>query len=200
MLKKEELNKIIKETKGKIRSVVFQTDAQYVLSRKGKEGLAKLQKRAKELGLPIDYKNAKAMEWQPLGLRIVSLLLIKDTFNWTDEDIKEMGKAAPKTSFIVKLFFRLFLSPKKLAKEVPRYWRKHYTEGNLKVIKLDEDKKKIIVHLENYLLPLILRKHLEGYFETTMALTRKSRKATALERECPHKDNIPCYEYFVTWK
>jgi len=200
MLKKEELNKIIKEIKGKIRGVVFQTDAQYVLSREGKEGLVKLQKRVKELGLSIDYKKAKAMEWWPVGLRIVSLLLIKDTFGWTDKDIREMGKAAPKTSFIVKLFFRLFLSPKKLSEEIPKYWEKHYTEGELKTVSLDEKGKKMILRLENYLLHPILCKYLEGYFETVMALTRKSQQATSKEIKCPHRDNVSYHEYLITWK
>lgn len=199
MLNKEELQTLIKNIKGKIRGVVFQTDAKYVLSKKGEEGLQKLQERAKEMGLAIDYRKAKAMEWYPVGLRIASILLIKDTFEWSEEDIMEMGKAAPKTSFIAKFFFKLFLSVKKLAKEIPSYWKEHYTEGSLEPVELDIKNKKIVLHLQDYKLHPLFCKYLEGYFETVMALTRKSGKASVKEIKCMHRDNTSYHEFLVQW-
>lgn len=200
MLKREELENLVKSIKGKIRGVVFQTDATYVLSKEGEEGLKKLEKRVKELGLPINYREAKAMEWQPVGLRIVSILLIKDTFGWSEEEIRNMGKAAPKTSFIVKFFFKLFLAIEKFAKEIPSYWREHYTEGELKVVKLDtKEKKKMILHLENYKLHPLFCKYLEGYFETVLNLAQKG-EAEVKETKCMHKDDTSYHEFTAIWK
>jgi hypothetical protein len=200
MLDKKEIENLMK-IKGKIRGVVFQTDGRYILEKMGEEGLEKLEKRAKELNLTIDYRGAKTMEWYPVGLRAISLLLIKDVFGWGDKEIREIGKTAPKISFIVKFLFKLFLSPKKLAEEVPQYWKEHYRNiGELEAIKVDEEKKEIVLHLRNFNVHPIFCTYLSGYFETVMALTRKSGKATCQETKCVFKDNTPYHEFLLTWE
>jgi hypothetical protein len=78
-IKKEELDKLMK-IEGEVRGVVFQTDAKYVLEKEGEEGLKKLEERVKGLGYPIDYRKGEALDSHPIGLRVISLLLIKDTF------------------------------------------------------------------------------------------------------------------------
>ena len=82
-INKKELENVM-EIKGEVRGAVFQTDAKYVLEREGEEGLKKLEERVKKLGYKIDYRTAKATNWYPAILRIISLLLIKDTFGWPD--------------------------------------------------------------------------------------------------------------------
>src|SRR4030042_447969 len=145
-IQKEELEKLLK-TKGEVRGAVFQTDAKYILEKKGEEGLKKLEERVKSLGYPIDYREAKATGWYPFGLRIISLLLIKDTFGWSDSEIREMGKTAPKFSFIVKFLFKIFGSTRRLVKEIPRFWKEHYTIGEMETVKFEEKGKELIVHL-----------------------------------------------------
>lgn len=190
----------LKKAEGETRGVVFQTDAKYVLSREGEEGLQKLEKRVKELGLGIDYRRAKTMEWYPIGFRVISLLLIKDIFGWRDSKIREMGKSAPKTSFVAKLFFRLFLSLAKLTKEVPRFWQEHHTIGKLQTVKLDEANKVIILRLSGVNLHPIFCLYLEGYFETVMALTRKGHSAKVKEIKCPFREKVNFHEYQITWQ
>jgi len=138
-IRKKELDKFM-EIEGETKGVVFQTDAKYVLKKEGEEGLKKLEKRIKELGYPIDYRKGEALDLHPVGLRVISLLLIKDTFGWQDAELRRMGYVAPGNSFIVKLLMRFF-SLKKFTDEVPRYWRMHYTIGNIEVINLDEKSK-----------------------------------------------------------
>ena len=107
MINKEELNKLI-ETEGEVKGVVFQTDAKYVLEKEGEAGLKKIEDKIKEVGLSIDYKSG-AMDSYPIGLRIASLLLIKEVFSWPDSEIRNIGATAPKTSFIVKLLMKIML-------------------------------------------------------------------------------------------
>lgn len=198
MLQKDYLKDLIKNIPGETRGVVLQTDKEYVLLKEGKEGFEKLKKRVKELDLPLEYEKAKALEWIPMGQRIVSLLVIKDTFGWTDKELREMGKSAPKISFIVKFFFRLFLSPTKIAKEVPKYWREHFTEGKLWAREINEKENYFILRLEYPVkLPPIMYIYWEGYFEGTMALTRKGGKAKVKMIEKP---DLLHPEYYVTWE
>lgn len=198
-LKKQDLDNLMK-LQGKIRGVVFQTDAKYVLEKEGEEGLQKLEKRTKELGLPISYRGVKALEWHPIGLRVASLLLIKDIFGWDRKEIRKMGQAAPKTSLIVKLFFKLFLSPRRLAVESSKYWKEHHTLGSLKAEKLDIEHRKIILRLTDYTVHPLFCVYLEGYFETVMALSRKSRKAEVKEIRCPFHDSVPYHDYLIQWE
>ncbi len=185
---------------GETRGVVFQTDGKYVLAKEGRKGFEKLKQKSRELGLDIDYEGAETMDWYPIGLRAISLLLIKETFDWSAQEIKEMGRQAPKTSFVAKLFFKLFLSVEKLIKEVPRFWQEHHTIGRLEVVEYDEARKIIILRLHDLNLHPIFCFYLEGYFETIMAFTREGTQVTAKEEKCSLKEIISYHQYRIIWR
>ena len=197
-LTKEELDKLLK-IKGMVRGVVFQTDADYVLSRWGAGGLQKLEERVKQFGYAIDYKHSKAMQWYPIGLRAISLLLIKDTFSLSMEDIKKMGAEAPKVSFIIKLLARFFVSEEKTIRESPKYWVEHYTVGKLSVVKLDMKNHIIIMHLEGVDVHPVFCKYLEGYFMRIAAFAIRSSEMDCFETRCTFKGD-PYHEYHFVWK
>ena len=190
----------LKNIKGEVRGVTFQTNAKYILSREGETGLKKLEKRAKEMNTGIDYRTAKTMEWYPVGLGTISLLLIKETFGWKDEDIVLMGKHAPKVSFVAKIFFKLFLSLDKLTKQVPRFWQQHFTVGDLQIISFDEKKKILFLRVTGLDLHPIFCIYLAGYIETVMALTRQSKSVKVKEIKCSFKQKVKFHEYKVTWQ
>lgn len=188
----EELSKI----KGKVRGVVFQTDKEYVLSHFKEEGLKKLQENAKNLGLKIPYQDAETMDWYPLWWRIASLLLIKETFALEEKDIRAIGEMAPKVSFIVKFFFKLFTPLEKFSKEIPRYWREHYTVGDLEVSKVSEKEKIMVLDLKDAKIHPLLCKYLEGYFERVMKFLYP--ETLVKETKCPFKGDA-FHEYTFTW-
>ena len=128
---KEELDNLIK-VKGEARGAVFQTDAEYVRLAKGEVGLSKVQEELKRMGHPIDYKNIRATEWYPVGLRAVSLLVIQKVFNWDDKEIEKMGNTAPKYSFIVRLLMKYFLTFPMSYKQSPTYWKNTIPLGSLR--------------------------------------------------------------------
>ena len=197
-LTKEELDKLLK-IKGMVRGAVFQTDAQYVLRHWGKKGLEKLEKRIKELGYPIDYRHSRAMSWYAVGLRTISLLLIKDTFSLSMEDIKKMGEEAPKVSFVIKILARFFVSLEKTWKEYPKYWAKNYAAGKLKMVKLDMKNHQAIVRLEGLSTHPAFCKYLTGYLMTIGSLSVKSPYVNCFETRCTFKGD-PYHEYHFLWK
>jgi len=194
-ISKKELESL-KEIKGEVRGAVFQTDARYVLEKEGEKGLKKLEDRLKGLGCKIDYRKARATDWYPIGLRIISLLVIQDTFDWSDKEIREMGKTAPKFSFIVKFIFKIFAPAGKLVKEIPGYWKEHYAVGKLEVTKFDEKNKEMILDLKDFKVHPIFCLYLEGYFERVLLFVEKGVKVE--ETKCMFK-NAPYHEYFFTW-
>ncbi|MEA3458255.1 MAG: hypothetical protein U9R21_06205 [Candidatus Thermoplasmatota archaeon] len=197
-MKKKELDRLM-EIKGEVKGVVFQTDAKYVLEKEGEEGLKKLEERVKELGYPINYEKGEALDSHPIGLRVISLLLIKDTFGWPDSEIKRMGYVAPRTSFIAKLLMRFFVSFKKIITEAPRYWTKHYTIGSLEVINLDEETKDVTIRLKDFEIHPILCPYYRGYFEMMHEFATGTTGVESKETKCMFKGD-PYHEYVFKGK
>jgi len=192
MLNKEELKKI-SQLKGETRGVVFQTDAKYVLMKEGEDGLRKLEKRANELGFKIPYQTVKPLDWEPIGLRIVSLFLIQDTFGWPDSEIRKMGYFAPNVSFIIKLLMKYFVSIEKTIKNAPRYWAQHHTVGELIVDKVDQKQKEIIIRMKAPEFHPIFYTYLEGYYERVARFTNPNMV-------CQHSKTIIGRESFHIYK
>lgn len=195
-MEKGELDQFLK-IKGEARGAVFQIDAQYVLSKWGKKGLEKIKNKAKKLGYDIPYEKAEAMNWYPIGLRIISFLLIKESFDLGNEQIREMGSLAPKFSFIVKFLFKLFTPLERFAKDIPVYWKEHYTIGELEVKELDEAKKRIVLLLKEIKFHPSFCLYLEGYFEGVCKFLFPNSQCK--ETQCIFKGD-PIHEYILSWQ
>ncbi len=192
----KELAEKLKKMEGEVRGVVFKTDLEFVLKEKGKEGLKKLKEKLKEIGCEIDYEKINPMGFYPLGLRIISLLAIKEVFNFNEEKIKEMGSSAPKLSLLIKLFVKFFFSIQKTAVQVPEIWKKHYTIGNLEV-EVNEEKRYVILRLKDFLGHPIFCVYLEGYFSTISQIV-VNQPVTSQETKCPFKGG-DFHEYLIRW-
>lgn len=199
MLKKEELDKLM-EIKGEVRGAVFQTDASYVLEKEGEKGLEKLEERVKEFNYPINYRNPQGTDWYPVGLRVISLLLIKDAFNWSDKEIKEMGNTAPKFSFIIKILTKFFISIRKIVEKSPDTWDKHYRDfGKLEGVKVDEKNREAILRLSNFQVHPLFCLYLEGFFARVASLGLPNKKVECKETKCVF-NGFPYNEFKITWE
>ena len=196
---KEEIRKIM-EIPGKVRGVVLQTDAEYVRRKKGEEGVQALKKKTKEWGFPIEYEKILATEWYPLGLRVISLLAVKEVFSWGDKEIFDMGNSAPKYSFIVKMLMKTFLTLKKTFEECPKYWIKHYMVGVLENYKYNDKGKYLILRLKDFKIHPILCLYLSGYFLRIGQYGIKGgKKITVQETKCIHKGDA-YHEFVIKWE
>jgi len=196
MISKQEADKIM-QMKGEVKGVVFQTDREYVKKMWGQESLDKIKKELKKLGYPIEYEKVKALEWHPIGLRVLSLLVIKDSFNMSDEDIKIMGNTAPKLSFIVKLLLRFFVNLKMSFEHASEMWTKHYSVGKLRA-EIYEAENWAKVYLEDIKLHPMFCKYLEGYFSRIVQYTI-NKNIKSEEEKCMFKGG-PCHEYKISWE
>lgn len=169
-LDKEKLDNLLKE-KGETKGVVFETDANFVLKKAGEEGLRKVEEKIKELGYPIDYRNPKTEEWFPVGLRIISLLIIKDVLGFDDATIREMGRSAPNVSPFIRFFLNRLVSIEKILDMAPILWNKHFRNfGMVEKIKVDEEEREVILRLKGVKGHQIFHFYLEGYFEKVISL------------------------------
>ena len=198
MVGKEEVEKIV-QNKGNVRGEVFRTDATFIQKKKGEEGLMAVEKEMAELGYPVIFKEIKAGGWYPESLSVLTILVAKDLFNWTEKDIFEMGNSVPKYSFIVKTLMGYFLSFKRFMAEVPKYWKKHFDFGELEVAKFDEEKKYVILREKGYKFHPLMCLYHAGYYQEITKYIIKSEKITIEETKCMFKGD-PYHEYVIRWE
>ncbi len=200
MIDQKTIEEVLK-IQGKVRGAVFQTDARYVLEKHDEEGLKKLEEIIlKETGQAIKYgKEVKATNWYPLSWRVLSLMFIKDTFNWDDQEIFKMGLVAPKYSFIVKTLLRYFVSLEKTFAESSKYWREHYSVGQLESPEINIEDKRLVIQLKDFKIHPILCEYFKGYFRAIASLVVKTDKMNIEEVQCVFKGD-PYDQYIITWE
>lgn len=181
---------------GKARGSLLISDKDFVLEKRGEEGLKLIESRAKELGMDVPYRTAVATEWYPAGLAITSVLLINDTLGLSYEERKEWGEFAAKMSLIIKLIMKFFLSLPKFAEQIPYYWKMHFTAGSLEVTELDEEGKKMILTVRDVELPKVYLDCMENYFGQMIEFVVGKDNLT--ESKIVSRDN--CYEYVARWR
>jgi hypothetical protein len=196
IISKEELDKALK-VEGKIRGLGMRGEMEFILKEEGREGLEKFEETMEQLGFPMRYKEIKTMNFYPLSSYVIASLVMKNLFNYDNKKFQEKGEFLTKVSLIVRLFLKSFVSLKKIIKEVSKMWRKYYTTGELKVVKLDEEKRYGIIRIENFYLHPFHRETLKGYFRGIVKMVVGS-EATCEERE-GFKGNDKSHEFLLKW-
>lgn len=198
-LTKEAAQKLM-EIKGECRGMHLKNDAQYILAKKGEGALKKVEKELERLGCPIKYKEIRAFNFYPVGLRAVSLLAIKKVLNLTDEDIRDLCGYAAGVSLIVKLYLKFFYSIPKIVEKASKIWREYFTVGELKITDYNEEKGYCILQKKGLdLHPLFCGPCLEGYIANLVKMVVKSGKVTCKETKCPFRGD-KLHEFLVKWK
>ncbi len=195
----EEIAKELLAYPGMVRGEIFRTHAEYIKLREGEEGLRRLKEKMKELGAPINFSETKPFEWVREGVSSLSIVTAKEIFNWTEKDVFEMGRYAPKVSFIIKLFVRYLVSPKKVFEEASKYWDKHFNFGSLEPVEYNEEKGIIRLRVRGYKTHPTLCIFHAGFFKGIIEFTIKSNKLDIKEVKCMHKGD-DFHEYLITWK
>ena len=119
------------ETTGKIKGSAFRGELEYILAKKGEEGLKAVEKKTEELGHPIRYREIKETRWYPIGLKMISFFAFLSAFNWGKKELAEIAESSVKVSYIVRFFMKHFASPKKIFKvAAPRLWKRYFSVGS----------------------------------------------------------------------
>jgi len=196
MLTKKEAEKLMK-IEGEARGVAIRDDLNFVLEYKGKEALKKVEDKMAELGYPLKHKEIKPMDFYPIGLSIASVLIIKELFNFKEEDFKKWGASVVKFSIFMKIFMKYFGSFKLIAEQIPSMWRRHYTIGSLEMPKFSKEKRYVILRLRDYKIISSQCSVFKGYFSKVCEMVIKS-SVTCKETKCMFKGD-KYHEFLLTW-
>jgi hypothetical protein len=197
MISREEA-RTIASIPGNIRGSAFLSDAENLKRRLGAAGMQKVLKAMAAIGYPMAYEKMRAMQWYPLGLRLLSFAVLQDVFAWTGDDFREMGDNAPKYSFIVKLMMKFFISPEAAFRRAPEYWKRHYSTGTLEIGTFDESAKEVILRLKDFNAIRAYRSYLEGFFRRLMQYLLPADDVRCEEKECKY-EGAQCHEFRITW-
>ena len=199
IISKEEQSEL-RKIKGETRGMTIRSFLEYILKRKGKEGLKKIEKVMESIdGCAIKYETLKETLFYPLRCEVSLFLIIKKIFNFTDENIREMGASTIKHSFIVRMFVKYFSSIRLAAKDPLKMFNKYYTTGSLAITELNEEKKYVIVKIKDFKHHPDYCRALEGFFSTIIKMITKTKgKTTCRELKCPFKGD-EYHEFLVKW-
>ncbi len=192
---KKRADKLIRLS-GEARGVTLKTDSEYIISQKGEKALARVETELAKIGYPLKYDQIEAMNFYPIGLRIISLLTIQKVLGFTNQDIRKMGAAAPKISLVIKLFAKFFFSLSKTVKQAPKMWEKHYSVGDFSAI-AHEEKRYAIIKLKRLDLDPVFCHYLKGYLTTIIQMIVNA-KVTVKETKCSFK-NDKYHEFELKW-
>ena len=194
---KDEIKKLM-EIPGKGKGVTLRCVVDYVREKKGDGAVKLLEKEMKDLGCPLEFANVKNLDWYPVGSRVVAFVVAKKVFNWGDEDIKDLGRAAVKFSFMVKLIMNYFISPRAVFFLAPKHWRKHYNIGTIETADWRKKEKIGILHMKDFEVHPTFCTFLCGYFEG-MGRLSGATNATCEETKCIHKSDS-YHEFIIRWE
>jgi hypothetical protein len=197
IITKEIAQRLMADLKGEVRGISFKAEEGFILQEKGEKGLKLLEEEMARLGYPFKYAEIKPMDFYPIGLKAVVVLAIKKIFGFDDKTFEEIGSFGTKMPLIIKLFMKHLGSVRVAAKAAPQMWRRYYTVGDLRAVDFDEEKRYIILRLENFWMVEPFCLYLKGYFAHIVEMVVKS-KTTCEETQCPHRGDS-YYEFLVKW-
>ena len=194
IISKEELEELM-SIEGEGRGVLFKTAPKFIVKERGKEGLKKLEDTMAGLGYPI--REIRAMDFYPVGLYVVMLVVIKRLFNFNKEKFIEMGRFESKVSIIIRLFVRFFFSIDRTVKQVSKIWRAYFPFGDISVAELDKEKRYGVFRIENFRLHPLHCYILRGYLPSVVQMVVGS-ETTCQETKCVHQGD-EYHEFLLRW-
>ena len=108
-----------------------------------------------------------------------------------------MGVFQTKTSLIIKLFMKFFVSLDALSEKAPEIWKRYYTTGTLEVAVFNKEEKNGILAVKNFALHPLHCQLLEGYFGNMIKMV-VGTPVVCEEKKCTFKGD-DCHEFFVKW-
>ncbi len=182
---------------GNAKGETIANNLNYIIEKKGNDGLAQIENMMSSLGYPIKYSDIDRQKWYKESLNVLINLTAKDVFGWGDEEIFESGRGAPRSSFFTKVMVQYLVSAKVLMKNANRYWRKNCDFAD--IVPIDVTERSAIFRVEGYNKSTVSCIYQAGYyFEIFTYVVGKEKNIIIEETMCNHAGDA-CHEYKVIW-
>jgi predicted hydrocarbon binding protein len=194
----EETAEELKKIKGNVKAEVIFVQRDYILYKEGEKGLERLMEKMKELGAEIFFEKIKPSSWEREWKNSLMTIVAKEVFNWTEDDIFEMGRYSPRASFFIKMMMQYVVSLDILFNNADKYWKKQEDFGEIEPVELNKEEKYAVVRIKNFHTHPLLCIYHAGYFKGAIEFVTKSKEVTVEETECTHKGGR-YHEFLIKW-
>jgi predicted hydrocarbon binding protein len=194
----KEVAEELKRIEGHVKAEVILVQRDYILNKEGEEGLKRLNEKMNELGADLSFEKIKSSSWEKEWKNSLMTVVAKEIFNWTEEDIFEMGRWSPRASFFIKMMMQYVVSLDVLFSSANIYWKKQQDFGEIESVEINKDERYAIVRIKNFHTHPLLCIYHAGYFKGAVEFVTKSKGVTVEETECTHKGGR-YHEFLVKW-
>jgi len=185
------INKLI-EKNGEMRSEFLFNCFLFVEKKEGEEGLSQLKETFDQLEYSFNFKKLSKEDWIKSSLKTAIILLSVDLFDWSNDDLIEMGKFCLKYSTYNKLFLRNVESMDSLLEKIDDFWSINYKTGKLEIE--ESRKNKIVLNLSDYGVHPADYVFISGFLEAAFSL------CTQKDLSIKVKKNNDMNQFSITWK
>lgn len=184
---------------GNVSGAVIKAYEKFILNKKGKEGVKKVEKRLSELGQSLKFAEVSTFSWYPEATVCLIGVVILEAFDWDEQKEYEVGYDAPLYSVITKLLMQYFSSIEMTFKGTSVYWRKHFDFAELKCTKLDMKNSTAILRLTDFKkFHPIFYIYMKGYLTRIIEFATKSGNVEVEQIKCLYSGD-PYDEFRITW-
>lgn len=196
IISQEIFNKLINHP-GKVRGVAFTTAADFIRENEGEEGVRKMEEAITQLGYPLKYEEIETMQFYPIGLQVINIMVMKKLFGYDNQKVQEMGRFNSKSSLLVRLFMKYFVSIERATDIAPKIWNRHYSQGKLEATDYDSEEGYVVLRLSDFSVHPLLCEDLKGYFSSVVQMV-VGKEVRGEETKCVHKGD-PYHEFVLKW-
>ena len=177
------------------------TDIKYLVNyaklKKGEEGHRQIVEALRAIGYELpDIDKLDNMEWIPASLPTIYMVAMAKVFEWTEQDLVDMGKSLMSYSTIMRVFVKFFVSPLQTFKAGAKRWNIHYDFGHGEVT--DFTGHSLVFRLSNFKKHKATCYYLLGFFTTIVELGTGSKNVKTIERKCVFNGD-DCHEFYFSW-
>lgn len=183
---------------GDVRGIAIKPNWDYIAAMQGKHAIGKLEERMRALDIPLSYHTIVPMKFYPIGYDVIGMALMEDELHMDAEDFFQMGMFGVKSSLLLKILLKYFISSELTIAQAPNVWRKHYTVGNLSAAEASDKERRVALRLTEF---SMYRKHLchnlRGYFSGIWKMV-VNRDVAVTERSC-ELEGSSFHEFIIQW-
>ncbi len=195
----EKKRKELIQKEGNVKGSQIKSILKCIEKKEGNDGFKRLKEELKKYNLSFNINNINPLDWINEGESVFIILLAKEIFNWSDEDMFEIGMEAGKISFLLGIFTRYFVSVDAVYAGAPDYWKKHFDFGKVEMVELDKEKGIMKFRVYGYDYDRSVCKFFHsGYFYSLAAISIETKNLKVEETVCIF-DGGSYNEYIISW-
>ncbi|GEM_PF-368165 len=195
---KAEIDKIM-EKEGNVKGEVLRDHFLYTKEKEGEGAIEKMEGLLAEYGYPLKFSEIKALEWYKDAYCGIFLLLLKEEFNWSDEDFVKMGETITRYSFIVtKILLKYLVSIDFFLKSAPSLWGRHLDFGELEVEDYNKNEKYAVLRVKNYDIHPLTCLYQKGYYMGLFKYIVREKNIVVEEEKCIYRGDS-FHSYKISW-